>query len=472
MKVKTINVLNLFISFLALIATGISCYFVELKFTVFFSLITFVYSFKIIKNAIIKLNSFSIFFLLFYFLYTYSPILTVIFDIDNRRLFIDSTPESACLYIFISTLGLFGLSIPYLIKIKEVIIPIETQLNKKQQFTFLALFFVILSLMGELSNIFRAGGFELLKYGKAVYQAKTADIFITFPSALFLQIGYFFLGLRMYLSYNNNYLKSLKNKIFILTTLIAVPLLFIYISVGFRSPLLGVFIAYAMGYSYFITLKTIKKKALLFIFIGYSLMAILYGIRGQLRLLFTSGDWDRFNYYVFQEKTFLYYYNPANNEFGAPYTNYIKFYNDNDNTLLYGESYLSGFLIPIPRALLPFKKPLPISYKFRDKYFNSWKKSSRIAGSGFSYVMETQWNFGIIGPFIVYFFTGCLFWLLEYFRNKNKFLLFFPLFYAVFLPLTQSIHRSSFGFLISNIIVLTISILLIVVLRKWLPKKK
>jgi len=412
------------------------------------------------------------FFLLFYVLYTYSPILTVLFDIDNRRLFTESSPESACIYVFISTLGLIGFSLPYLIKAPETRVEKHSISIKKQQFSLYSIFFVLLATIGEVINIFRAGGIGILASGKAVYQAKTGDLLITLPSTFFLQVSFFFLGLRLYISYEDNIIKAFRNKLFVFIVLLSLPLIIIYLSIGFRSPLLGIIIAFIMGLGYFISVKKIKKKTVIWVFIGYSLMAILFGIRGQLRLLFTTGNWETFNEYVIKQKTFLYYYNPANNEFGAPYGNYVKFYNDKDKKLLYGSSYLSGFLIPIPRFLLPFKKPQSISYKFRDRYFSEYKKTSRIAGSGFSYVMEAQWNFGIFGSFFIYFLTGSFFWFLEYLRNKNLFIYIFPLFYATFLPFTQSIHRSSFGYVVSNVIMLLFGILLLVIIRKLIPYKK
>lgn len=390
----------------------------------------------------------------------------MLFDIDNRRLFVESTPETACAYLFVSTLGLFALSIPYICKAPIREVGKEKIVSKKSQFDLYAIFFVLLATAGELINILRAGGFDLIASGKAVYQAKTADIFITLPSTFFLQVAFFFLGLRLYAMYETNVLKIVKNKFFLLIVFLALPLIIIYLSVGFRSPLLGIAIAFIIGFSYYMNISKLKRKVILGVFIGYSFLAILFGIRGHLRLLFSSGDWDRFNEYIIKQKTFLYYFNPANNEFGAPYVNYVKFYNDKDNDLMLGSSYINSFFIPIPTFLFPFEKPLPISYKFRDKYFNSWKKTSRIAGSGFSYVMEAQWNFGWIGPFIVYFFTGCFFWLLEYFRNKNKFMYLFPLFYAIFLPLSQSIHRSSFGFLISNFLLIFIGVAMLALVRK------
>ncbi|AUC82949.1 O-antigen polymerase [Lacinutrix sp. Bg11-31] len=468
MKTTSKSIIYLFVSLVGVLLTGLSCYFVKLNFALFFSLITLIFTYRIFKISIKRLNSFSFFFLLFYVLYTYAPVLTVLFDIDNRRLFRESTPESACLYLFVSTLGLFAMSIPYIISIKNVEIDKNQYSHKIKQFTLFTVAFVCVALLSEFINIYRAGGLGILSFGKAVYQAKTGGVFITLPSASFLKIGFFFLGLRMYLTYSNKFFAVLKNKLFLFVLLIASPIILIYLSVGFRGHLLGVFIAYLVGYSYYLSIHKIKRKVVLFLFLGYSSMAILYGIRGQLRHLFTSGNWERFDYYVFQKKSYLVYYNPANNEFGAPYMNYIKFYNDDDNELLYGSSYLDGFLIPIPRALLPFNKPKPITYTFKDRYFSSWN-TSRISGSGFSYVMEAQWNFGLFGPFLVYFFTGFFFWFLEYLRNKNKFILFMPLFYAMMLPFAQSIHRSSFGFIMANVIVISMLIVILVILKTIIP---
>jgi len=438
----------------------------HLGITVFTSLITLIFTFKVFKKSIGRFNSLTFFFLLFYVLYTYSPVLTILFDIDNRRIFTESTPEIACSYIFSSTLGLFSLSIPYMfvIKIKDFN-GIEV-VNRKKQFSLYAIFFIVVATLGELTNLFRAGGIELLASGKAIYQAATSDLFITFPTILFLQIGFFFLGLRLFITYGKNLKRIPKNILFLLIIIISTPVIVIYLSMGFRSPLLAIAIAFLMGISYFLVLKTIDRKIVFFVFVGYSLLAILFGVRGHLRLLFTTGDWGRFHQYIIKEKTFLYYYNPANNEFGAPFKNYTKFYKDKDKTpFLYGSSYFQGFYIIIPRKLLPFDKPTPISYKFRDKYFKEYT-ASRIAGSGFSSIMEAEWNFGIIGVSFVYFLTGCFFWLLEYLRNRYKFLFVFPLFYAMIVPMAQYYHRSSSGYMVSTTIFLCIFLLFLYLCKK------
>ncbi len=469
MKTNSKNLLYLILSFLFLILTGVSAFFHELGLTIFFSLFSLFSTILLCKSSIIRVNSITFFFLLFYILYTYSGVLTVFYDVDTRLLFTSSTPEAASSFIFSSTLGLFGFSIPFLFLTRIKKIDKKEFYHKQKMFSIYALLFMGIATLGEFLNIFRAGGLSLLALGKAGYQSKTADLFITFPSALFLQVGFFFLGLRMFLKYETNFKKAPRNKILLLSLILGLPIIFIYLSIGFRSPLLAIAIAFIMGFSYFIEVKSISRKVTLTIFIGYSILAILFGIRGQLKLLFATGDWDAFKQYTFEEKAYLKYYNPANNEFGISYMNYATYYNDDDKVkLLYGSSYLEGFLIVIPRAILPFEKPLPISFRFRDRYFSGYKKHGRIAGTGFSSIIEPQWNFGLLGPFFVFFVIGCGLWVLEYYRNRYRYLFIFPVFYAMLVPLAQSFHRSSSGYYISYTIILFLFLFLLFFFKRSL----
>ena len=73
-----------------------------------------------------------------------------------------------------------------------------------------------------------------------------------------------------------------------------------------------------------------------------------------------------------------------------------------DYEFKYGESYVKGLLITIPSFLYPWEKPQQITYEFRDKYFAEEAKRSSIAGTAFSSIMESYWNFGYVGIVIMY----------------------------------------------------------------------
>ncbi len=457
---------------LAMLLITILCEVLEsLGMTLIFSMSCFFFVALACRTSLGRLNNITSFFLLFFALYTYSPVLTVYFDVDTRNLFESATVASSCAYTTLSTLALFGFALPFLFFLPERKIEKTFLVEKKKRFSQYTLLFMVLATFGELLNMFRAGGVGLLSQGKAVYQAEVGALFITVPSIFFLQISLFFLGLRLYITYEKRISAIFKSKIVAVSLLLITPILLLYFSIGFRSPLLAIAIAFLMGATYFVSIKAVNRKVLALLFIGYSSLAILFGIRGQLKLLFLTGDWGAFNEYVIENKAYLQYYNPANNEFGASFMNYIKYHEAKDQTpLLYGQSYLEGFIIAIPGALLPFEKPQSIGYKFRDLYFSEYKKNSRIAGTGFSSVMEAEWNFGILGPFVVYFLIGGIFWLLEYFRNQYRFLFLFPLFYAMILPVSQSFHRSSSGFYVSYTILLVVFLVFLFMLKYLIRK--
>lgn len=437
------------------------------------SMACFVFTFIICKESLGRLNNITSFFLLFFALYTYSPVLTVFFAVDTRNLFAQATTESSCSYIALSTMALYAFSLPFIMKIPVRSINKERLFKSKKKFTRYAFLFVSIATLGELLNMYRAGGVGLLKQGKAVYQAKVGELFITIPSTFLLQVALFYLGLRLYITYEGRYFGIIKSKMFIANIMLLIPILMIYLSLGFRSPLLGMALAFTMGFTYFICIRLINKRILLLLFLGYSSLAILFGIRGQLKLLFLSGDWGVFKEYVIDNKAYLKYYNPANNEFGASYMNYIKYHQTKERTpLLLGLSYLEGFLIAVPGGILPFEKPQSIGYRFRDLYFSDYKKNSRIAGTGFSSIMEAEWNFGILGPFFVYLFLGLLVWMLEFFRNRYRFLFLFPLFYTMILPLTQAFHRSSSGFYVSYVILLVAFLISLYLIKYLVVKRK
>ncbi|WP_298475034.1 oligosaccharide repeat unit polymerase [uncultured Maribacter sp.] len=392
--------------------------------------------------------------------------ITVFYDVDTRELFTSSTLRSCLDYIVLSTAAIFAFALPFVLSLPQVFFDKNKLKNNKKKFSQYALIFIVLATFGELLNMYRAGGMGLLAYGKAVYQAEVGNLFLSIPSTFFLQVGTFFLGLRLYLSYEERLYNAFKSKILVISIIILIPIMMLYFSIGFRSPILAISVAFIIGFTYFQSIKRVNRKVLGLIFIGYSALAILFGIRGQLKLLFLTGDWNAFNEYVVENKSYLLYYNPANNEFGASFMNYIHFHRKANTTpLLYGKSYLEGVLISIPGALLPFEKPLPIDFKFRDLYFSEYKEASRISGTGFSSIMEAQWNYGFLGPFLVYLVLGSFVWVLEFYRNSYKYLFIFPLFYAMIVPISQSFHRSASGFYVSYSILLVAFLIVIVLIK-------
>jgi len=135
---------------------------------------------------------------------------------------------------------------------------------------------------------------------------------------------------------------------------------------------------------------------------------------------------------------------PAANEFGSPFGNF------NTHLLLrelneprYGETYLTGLTIPIPRFIWA-DKPQSITYEFRDTYFSDWAERGAIAGTAFSSLLEAYINFGKAGVAVVYFIVALAMGALERARLRSKSLAF-AVFYLTLIPEAITFHRSSLG---------------------------
>jgi hypothetical protein len=146
--------------------------------------------------------------------------------------------------------------------------------------------------------------------------------------------------------------------------------------------------------------------------ITYVILASLFAWRPLIPLLY-SGDTTLFVEKAFEKERIVSALIPGNNEFGAAFGNFSEYYKFNKKPVYFGETYLRGMSTIIPSWLYPGTKPKSITYEFRDSFFPSEAQRGAIAGTGFSGLLESYMNFGLIGPFLIYSAIGYLLICLE-----------------------------------------------------------
>jgi oligosaccharide repeat unit polymerase len=151
--------------------------------------------------------------------------------------------------------------------------------------------------------------------------------------------------------------------------------------------------------------------------------------------------------------------NPSGNEFGAVFGNFNEYIRSNVDELKLGETYLKGLVLPIPAILYPGEKPQQITYEFRDAYFPTETLRGGIASTGFSSMLEAYMNFRFVGVFLAYFVVSFLMIYIEKLRLRAN-SIYYVVFYLLCVSLTQSFHRSSFGFIFSELIFIVILVVL------------
>lgn len=325
---------------------------------------------------------------------------------------------------------------------------LDTLILKKETFLNLAVFLSFVSMIFEITNFLRVGGFSALIRGKAYYQSIISELTFTLPSDYFVDMAFVFMAL--YIG-TNLYQKRRNNKAKIIQFLIyMIPYLLINIFLGKRGVLLSIVLIIFVGITFFNPIKNIKPKLLVIVLSLYIVMGFLYANRGITSLLLT--DTDTFLDMAFNKERIVKALNPGINEFGAPFGNFNMFYiHSNDKyTLLFGESYVKGLLLMIPSFAYPGEKPQQIAYVFRDTYFPSEASRGSIAGTAFSSILEAYWNFSYVGVFFIYFFIG---YILQKFDNKLKYKnSLFTVIYVSIIPLTVRFHRVAFGNILATFI--------------------
>ncbi len=270
----------------------------------------------------------------------------------------------------------------------------------------------------EMINILRIGGFGMLFVGKGTYQSLIGDLKLTLPADSMYSVCGIFIGILMGCQKSNSEQKS--RLFMLLIAILLAPFIVIRIILGMRLDLISIVLNGTLGYSIFSPVKKISFKIIISVVIIYLFMVVIYANRGIISLL--NSDPELFQKRFFDLQRYIDNFNLGGGEFGAPFANFCIFYEKYKTNFdfLWGKTYIIGLAVFIPSFLYLGEKPQQITYLFRDEFFSSWASRSRIAGTGFSSLLEAYWNWGWIGIIFVYFIVGLLLKRFDNNRNKEK----------------------------------------------------
>lgn len=317
----------------------------------------------------------------------------------------------------------------------------EKTKNYLKYFLFVAICGVIVTDLFELINFLRAGGFSTLTLGKAVYQARVDELIFTLPTQQISLVSVSCFSIYMLMAHLNK--KAVSKKTIILFLGLMLPYVILLLYLGRRGPLLGYFLIMIICYCQAKPVIKITKKMLLITLAVYFCLGTMYGVRNHINLMFK--DFGAFTEKFFSKSNLIAAYNPGTNEFGCTFGNFNRLYIIGDYEFLYGKSYVDGVINLVPSYLYQGKKPQTITYKFRDKYFPKKAQISSIASTAFSSILETYWNFWYFGAIIYMLYGFVVMWLDAAFKKKS---IYCFLIYASIFPLVYTFHRSDFGHII------------------------
>lgn len=335
--------------------------------------------------------------------------------------------------------------------------------SKKLFIKYICVFFCFVTLIGELINFFRAGGFVLLTTGKAIYQSAVGDLFLTIPTNyLFV----FTIALCCICGIVCGVKKNIK--LFIADIIILSPFILLKMLFGQRGILLSAIVIIFLAYSYKKPIKFITKKLVIICMCCYFGLSFLYVTRSSIKYLFS--DVGKFAEIVFSKKNIGKVLNPGSNEFSCGLGNFNALYRSTNYDYLYGESYIRGLTSFIPGYLYPGEKKVSITFQFRDTYFPTEKERARIAGTAFSSIMEAYWNFGFFGIFFMYSIYGLIICMFEKCVRKKNFI--YLIVYFSLSPIFITFHRSSMGSIFNDIIMKLFLLLFVYIVYYYLQKNR
>ncbi|MFA0962050.1 O-antigen polymerase [Roseivirga sp. BDSF3-8] len=413
------------------------------------AVVAYALAFLLIKHSVKGYNTLAVLFLVFFFLYNYTAPITVVQGVEPEGYFGEATLPVTAEFIYQVSLALLAFSLPFVVIANRHggHSPLPAG-RYTRRMLILAILLAAGASAGEVVNLLRAGGTSVLLQGKAVYQEATSDLFITIPSAFMAHLAFACLGFGLVGYYDGKLWRMVLNKKFLAFVVSILPVMLIYVVLGRRGPLLGWALSFIIGFTFLRYKRSVGLPVISLALVGYFLLAFLFVARAQIAIAIKTGDTERMMRELSRPERYE-KLNPAYNEFGAAFLNFTRFRlreKEVGEQRLYGESYLGAVLVPVPRFLLPFEKPPTITYRFRDMFYESEAKRSRIAGTGFSSVLEAYWNFGFLGVLPVYFLVGCLlFWAERRRASLKGYSILFVGAYLIFVPLMQSFHRSAFG---------------------------
>ncbi|GIV17135.1 MAG: hypothetical protein KatS3mg022_2570 [Armatimonadota bacterium] len=309
----------------------------------------------------------------------------------------------------------------------------------------IALLLILFATAGEFLNLIRAGGISILLAGKAVYQAATADIKLTFPTSSFALLAFAFLGIHhswRFAQSHSGISKGSQSFDDLLFLVLCTPLLLVHLILGQRLEIASYVAAFVLGCTYRAPVERFPTRWAVGLLLVYLLLSPLYGFRWAFPLWISGKAVDLPAETV--QKLLLSSLNPAVNEFGSPFGNYSLVMQAGIADLYYGSTFLRDLTVAIPGFLYPGEKPTSITYEFRDRFFADWSSRSRISGTAFSSLLEARMNFGDLGALLVFFAYGSLLAVLEILRNRYE-SPWFAAFYCSFGLFALVVHRSSTG---------------------------
>ena len=304
---------------------------------------------------------------------------------------------------------------------------------------------MILGLIFQGINIMRLGGVDALFMGKASYQAAESALTFTLPAQIVAELSVASLSLYIGMS---RFLKSNVKKLpLVLFVMALIPYLAVLMILGQRGKILYMAVVFFLGLTSFVPVKMINRKLLVLVPILYLFLVFIYTNRGIMPLFIT--DTDTFFSMITDSERYAKNLNPGDTEFSCAFGNFNKLIVSNDYELKYGKSYVDGLALLVPSLLYPGDKPQQITYEFRDKYFASEAKRSAIAGTAFSSILESYWNFGYLGIFFTYIIYGIILLYLDFsFAEKTAIKLLFVIAIAGSMV---TFSRSQLGDELSNI---------------------
>lgn len=376
----------------------------------------------------------------FFSVYTLSGPFEVLFGSGGIRPF--SPPFYVQEWLTDASLAVMGICWGMMcVRFSRRLAPVDGELRPRLNLGTYATALMAAATLSEIINMIRAGGPSVLLAGKAVYQAQTADLRFTLPSATVALVAFSFRGL---------YYANTRRIAWIVPgsfTLFALPLLGIHLVLGQRLEIASYLLAFLLGFTYRKPLIRFPWRWALLGVGLYLVIAPLYGFRWVFPLII-SGQHVEIEASTAGRLLFS-SLNPAANEFGGTFGNYSTYLQTGEQELLYGKSYLTGLLEVLPSFLFPGEKPKAITYEFRDRFFPQQAQRSRIAGTAFSSLLEARMNFGTSGVFLVFSLWGTLLAFVEKLKQETQ-SVWYAVFYSTLAQLAMIFHRSSAGGLIGG----------------------
>jgi len=440
---------------------------------IIFILLSFI-SFIIFCFILIKFsgfNSITFLFLFLFGLYGYSVPLSILFkaDIGSYRLsdildWFDVT-KSLYSFILINHLALLGMSFAYLINHNKLASESNcavSENNNNEELKNLSIICGIISSIFELINFIRVGGFPTLDQGKLVYESAVSDLSLTLPSDFFCSLSFIFLAISIH---------KIKLLDFIFTLCSNAIYLSIYLYIGERGTIFTIILLLLIGLTFYN--KIIKIRP--FYVLGLSVLYLFFLLFTVYRNIFSLGLNENITFkmtkdYICENKNVvLFVLNPANSEFGTACLNYrVNYEQNSDHSLKFGKTYLHFYTQLLPQSINPFYDKAVIT-EYRDKFFPERSLNGSIGGTAYSSLMEAYINFGLLGGFLIYFIIFFFLIRMEIYRWKNNGL-FIHVFYMILITSVLLFHRSTFEYVIYNLILFsTFAYLIIAIYKKLKP---